>query len=89
MNDLITSGTEIKQRIITEITKATYNVYVAVAWFTDRDIANAIINAKNRNVVVDIILSSNANNEEVTRMLKGANISVHAFDTANRYLQGT
>jgi hypothetical protein len=83
MNDLITNGTEIKQRIISEITKATDNVYVAVAWFTDRDIANAIINAKNRNVVVDIILSSNANNEEVTRMLKGANISVHAFDTGD------
>ena len=83
MNDLITNGTEIKQRIISEITKATDNVYVAVAWFTDRDIANAIINAKNRNVVVDIILSSNANNEEVIRMLKGANISVHAFDTGD------
>jgi hypothetical protein len=83
MNDLITNGTEIKQRIISEITKATDNVYVAVAWFTDRDIANAIINAKNRNVVVDIILSSNANNEEVTLMLKGANISVHAFDTGD------
>lgn len=83
MNDLITNGTEIKQRIISEITKATNCVYVAVAWFTDRDIANAIINAKNRNVVVDIILSSNANNEEVIRMLQFANISVHAFDTGD------
>lgn len=83
MNDLITNGAEIKQRIISEITKATNNVYVAVAWFTDRDIANAIIIAKNRNVVVDIILSSNINNEEVIRMLKAANISVHAFDTGD------
>lgn len=83
MNDLITNGTEIKQRIISEIAKASQCVYVAVAWFTDRDIANAIINAKNRNLVVDIILSSNSNNEEVTRMLKGANISVHAFDTGD------
>ena len=80
MNDLITNGTEIKQRIISEITKASENVYVAVAWFTDRDIANAIISAKNRNVVIDIILSSNTNNEEVIRMLKAENISVHAFD---------
>ncbi|MEI6881335.1 MAG: phospholipase D-like domain-containing protein [Bacteroidota bacterium] len=83
MNDLITNGTEIKQRIIAEITKATQCVYVAVAWFTDRDIASAIINAKSRNVIVDIILSSNANNEEVTRMLKGADISVHSFDTGD------
>lgn len=83
MNDLITNGTEIKQRIISEITKATQCVYVAVAWFTDRDIANAIITAKSRNVIVDIILSSNANNEEVIRMLKNTGISVHAFDTGD------
>jgi phosphatidylserine/phosphatidylglycerophosphate/cardiolipin synthase-like enzyme len=83
MNDLITNGTEIKQRIISEITKATQCVYVAVAWFTDRDIANAIINAKNKHVIVDVILSSNSNNEEVIRMLKVANISVHAFDTGD------
>lgn len=83
MNDLITNGTEIKQRIISEISKAAQCVYVAVAWFTDRDIANAIINAKDRNVTIDIILSSNANNEEVIRMLKAAGISVHAFDTGD------
>lgn len=83
MNDLITNGTEIKQRIISEITKAQQCIYVAVAWFTDRDIANAIISAKSRIETVDIILSSNANNEEVIRMLKGANISVHAFDTGD------
>lgn len=83
MNDLITNGTEIKQRIISEINKASKCLYVAVAWFTDRDIANAIINAKNRAVIVDVILSSNVNNEEVIRMLKSAGISVHAFDTGD------
>ena len=83
MNDLITNGTEIKQRIISEITKAQQSIYIAVAWFTDRDIANAIINAKSRINTVDIILSSNANNEEVIRMLKGANVSVRAFDTGD------
>lgn len=46
MNDIITNGTEIKQRIISEIEKANQNIFVAMAWFTDRDIANAIINAK-------------------------------------------
>jgi hypothetical protein len=83
MNDLITNGTEIKLRIISEITKAQNCIYIAVAWFTDRDIANAIISAKNRIEKVDIILSSNVNNEEVIKMLKSANISVHAFDTGD------
>lgn len=83
MNDLITNGTEIKQRIISEIAKATQCIYVAMAYFTDRDIAMAIIEAKSRNVTVDIILSSNAQNETVKLMLKGAGISVHAFETGD------
>lgn len=83
MNDLLTNGTEIKQRIISEISKANQCIYVAMAWFTDRDIAKAIIEAKNRSVSVDIILSSNVQNETVKLMLKGAGISVHAFETGD------
>ena len=83
MNDLITNGTEIKRRIIFEINNATQCIYVAMAWFTDRDIATAIIEAKNRNITIDIILSSNIQNETVKLMLKGAGISVHAFETGD------
>lgn len=83
MNDIITNGTEIKQRIISEIEKANQNIFVAMAWFTDRDIANAIINAKKRNITVDIILSSNAQNETVKQMFKAENISIHAFETGD------
>jgi hypothetical protein len=83
MNDLITNGTEIKQRIISEINNAKQCIYVAMAWFTDRDIAMAIIEAKKRNLTVDIILSSNAQNETVKLMLKGAGISVYAFDAGD------
>ncbi len=83
MNDLITNGTEIKQRIVSEINNAKQCIYVAMAWFTDRDIAMAIIEAKNRNLLVDIILSSNGQNETVKLMLKGAGISVHAFETGD------
>ena len=43
MNDILTNGAEIKQRIISEIQKANLNIFLAMAWFTDRDIANAII----------------------------------------------
>lgn len=83
MNELITNGSEIKQRIISEISKALQCVYVAMAYFTDRDIAMAIVEAKNRNVTIDIILSSNAQNETVKLILKGAGINVHAFDTGD------
>lgn len=83
MNEIITSGTEIKLRILSEINSAKQSIYVAMAWFTDRDIAMAIIEAKNRNITIDIILSSNAQNETVKLMLKGARINVHAFETGD------
>lgn len=83
MNELITNGTEIKQRIISEITNANQSIYLAMAYFTDREIAMALVGAKNRNVEVDIILSSDIGNETVKLMLKGANIAVHAFETGD------
>ena len=83
MNDILTNGTEIKERIISEIQKASKNIFLAMAWFTDRDIAKEIINAKRRNINVDIILSSNAQNETVKQMFHEANVSIHAFETGD------
>ncbi|WP_316738084.1 phospholipase D-like domain-containing protein [Pedobacter aquatilis] len=83
MNDILTTGIEIKQRIISEIQNAKHSIYLAMAWFTDRDIANALIEAKNRNLVIDIILSSNIQNETVKKMFREANISLHAFETGD------
>jgi len=83
MHDIITNGTEIKQRILSEINKAEQCIYLAMAWFTDRDIAAAMIEAKNRNVDVDVILSSNIQNEIVKVMFTDANVSVHAFATGD------
>lgn len=83
MNDILTNGTEIKQRIISEIQKANQNIFLAMAWFTDRDIANEIINAKRRNINVDIILSSNAQNETVKQLFREAHVSIHAFETGD------
>lgn len=83
MNEILINGTEIKQRIIAEIQKASQNIFLAMAWFTDRDIANAIIEAKKRNLNVDIILSSNAQNETVKQMFISENVSIHAFETGD------
>jgi hypothetical protein len=83
MNDIIINGTEIKQRIISEINNARQTIFLAMAWFTDRDIANAIISAKSRNVTVEIVLSSNEQNETVKQMLREVSINVHAFETGD------
>ena len=83
MNDLITNGTEIKKRIIFEINNAKQSIKIAMAYFTDRDIAMAIVGAKNKKLEIDIILSSNEQNETVKLILKGSGISIHAFDTGD------
>ena len=83
MNELITQGAEIKRRIISEINKSTQSVRLAMAWFTDRDIAEALIQAKKRNVLVEIILSSNSQNEVVISILAKDGIQVHAFETGD------
>jgi hypothetical protein len=83
MNEIITNSTEIKQRILSEINNANQSIYIAMAYFTDRDIAMAIVGAKNRNVIIDVILSSDIRNETVKLMLKGANVIVHAFETGD------
>lgn len=83
MNDIITNGTEIKQRILSEVNNANQSIYLAMAYFTDRDIAMALVSAKNRNVFVDVILSSNIQNDTVKLILKGANIIIHAFETGD------
>ena len=43
MNNLITNGIEIKQRIITEIKNAKISIKIAMAYFTDKDIAMALV----------------------------------------------
>lgn len=83
MNDIITNGNEIKQRILSEINQSQKSIYLAMAFFTDRDIANAIVAASERNLIIDIILSSNAQNEVVKTIFRDANIKIHAFETGD------
>jgi len=83
MNDIITNGAEIKQRILSEINNANQSIYLAMAYFTDRDIAMALVSAKTRNVFIDVILSSNIQNDTVKLILQDANITIHAFETGD------
>lgn len=83
MNEIITNGTEIKNRIISEISNAKHSIFLAMAFFTDRDIANEIISAKERGILIDIILSSNAQNETVKLMFAEKNIKLHSFETGD------
>jgi hypothetical protein len=83
MNDIITNGNDIKQRILDEINNSRICISVAMAWFTDRDIASAIIEAKQRISKIDIILSSNIQNETVKSLFVAAEINVRSFETGD------
>jgi hypothetical protein len=83
MTEIIINGKEIKQRILTEISNSQKSIYIAMAWFTDKDIAARIVEAKSRFPNIDIILSSNTQNETVKEMFEEAGISVHAFETGD------
>lgn len=83
MNEIITNGDEIKERILYEINKAKDSIKLAMAFFTDGDIALSLVNAKSNGVDVEVVLSSNLQNEKIKLLLKGGNIKVHAFETGD------
>lgn len=55
----------IKERIISEIKNAKFFIWVAVAWFTDRDIANELYKKKQQGLNVQIIV----NDDEINSSL--------------------
>ena len=53
---------EIRNRIIPLLNDATNKIQVAMAWFTSNELFEALINALNRDVDVELILLDNAIN---------------------------
>lgn len=47
---------QIQKRIVEEINNSNKDIIIAVAWFTQHDLFNAIINALDRGVNVSLIL---------------------------------
>lgn len=69
MEQVFTNGQKCKSKIIESISSATNEIRIAMAFFTDRDIANQIIIASEKGVEVSIILSNDINNENVKSIL--------------------
>jgi len=63
MEQVFTNGQTCKSKIIETIASAKRSIRIAMAYFTDRDIANQIVIARDRGVEVSIILSNDLNNE--------------------------
>ena len=55
---------DIQNQIIEEIDKAKYVIWVAMAWFTNQTLYNALLNKKKGGVNVQIVIDDNEKNDE-------------------------
>lgn len=84
MNETLSKGFKIKARLINKISEASHTIYLAMTLFSDLDIANALIDAKDRGVNVEVILSNNQGNDNVKKILLDHNIPFYSFDNMNK-----
>jgi phosphatidylserine/phosphatidylglycerophosphate/cardiolipin synthase-like enzyme len=70
-------GEYCENKIVKEIDKAKKQVLVQAYSFTDYDIANALINAKHRNVDVEIVIDKSQIHNELLQELERAKIIIH------------
>lgn len=83
MEQVITDGQSCKAKIIESISQAKATVKVAMAYFTDREIANELIAARQRGADVDVVLSSDNTNNDIKELLKGK-VSMVIFESNGR-----
>lgn len=69
MEQVFTNGQICKSKIIESLASARKDIRIAMAYFTDRDIARQIVNARDNGVDVTIILSNDVNNDNVKSIL--------------------
>ncbi len=80
MEQVLTDGKICKAKIIESIRLAKKTIKIAMAFFTDREIANELLFAKENGIDVSLILSSDANNESIKELLKNK-IQVTTFES--------
>lgn len=67
---LVSQFERIKEMLIEELQQAKYTIWVAVAWFTDRDLANLLYKKSKQGVNVQIILNDDDINSALSSRLK-------------------
>lgn len=83
MEQVITDGQACKAKIIESISQAKTTVKVAMAYFTDKEIANELIAARQRGAEVNVVLSNDNTNNEIRELLKGK-VSLVIFESNGR-----
>src|SRR5690606_3858227 len=83
MEQVITDGQACKAKIIESISQAKSTIKVAIAYFTDKEIADELISARQKGVEVNIVLSNDITNNEIRDRLKGK-VSLVIFESNGR-----
>lgn len=84
MEQVFTNGQTCKAKIIELIGSASKEIKIAMAFFTDRDIASALLSSKtNKNTKISIILSDDLNNETIKSILQ-TSCDVYIFKVGGR-----
>ena len=70
---------DIKPKIISEIEKSTHNIDIAVAWLSDSEIVNALVNASDKGIVIRIILyEAYTNRSTIAKFNKKSNVAIYS-----------
>jgi hypothetical protein len=68
---VISKFDDIKSLLINELTKAKFTIWVAVAWFTDKDLANLLYKKSKEGLNVQIIINGDKINSQLSGKLSG------------------
>lgn len=77
---VLNDGEEIRSRIIISINEAKFAIYLAVAFFTDRGIADALIKAHKRGVNVQVVISNAQMNSDIRSILANNNLVIYQVE---------
>lgn len=69
--NIVSKFSDIKNLIEQEILQAKYSIWVAVAWFTDRDLANLLYKKAKEGINVQIIINDDKINSSISEKLQG------------------
>ena len=69
--NVISKFDDIKSLLINELTKAKFTIWVAVAWFTDKDLANLLYKKSKEGLNVQIIINGDKINYQLSGKLSG------------------
>ena len=69
--NVITKFDDIKSLLVNELTKAKFTIWIAVAWFTDKDLANLLYKKSKEGLNVQIIINGDKINSQLSGKLSG------------------